>query len=58
MRKFQCADCGYIYDEAEGLPEKGILPGTKWEDVPDSFVCPGCAASKSFFILMDESGES
>ncbi len=29
MRKFKCSICGYAYDEAEGLPEKGIALGTK-----------------------------
>lgn len=54
MRKFQCAVCGYVYEESTGIPEKNISPGTKWEDLPKDFVCPGCAASKSAFILLDE----
>jgi rubredoxin len=33
MRKFKCSVCGYTYDEAAGLQEKGIAPGTKWEDI-------------------------
>ena len=28
MRKWECVVCGFIYDEAEGLPEEGIAPGT------------------------------
>ena len=35
FRKWECIVCGWIYDEAEGLPEEGIPPGTKWEDVPE-----------------------
>ena len=54
MRKFVCAECGWVYDESEGMPQKNILPGTKWEDVPDNFICPGCSASKLFFILAEE----
>ena len=53
MKKYQCAVCGYIYEESAGLPQKGIAPGTKWEDVPANFVCPGCSASKSVFILTE-----
>jgi len=30
MRKWQCLVCGFIYDEAKGLPEEGIPPGTSW----------------------------
>ena len=54
MRKFQCAVCNFVYDESAGLPEKGIKPGTKWEDVPSDFVCPMCSASKSAFKEMVE----
>ena len=44
FRKWECIVCGWIYDEAEGLPEEGIPPGTKWEDVPHDWVCPDCGA--------------
>jgi len=56
MRKFKCSVCGYVYDEAAGIPEKGIAPGTKWEDIPDGFVCPLCKAPKSVFNLLEENG--
>lgn len=49
MRKFICTVCGYVYDEAKGIPEAGIAPGTKWEDLPDDWTCPLCGASKSEF---------
>jgi len=41
MKKWQCVVCGFIYDEAEGWPDDGIAPGTRWEDVPEDWVCPG-----------------
>ena len=41
-RTWMCVVCGFIYDEAEGLPEEGIAPGTRWEDIPDDWVCPDC----------------
>lgn len=49
MKKYVCSICGYVFDEAEGLPEYGIEPGTKWEDIPDDFVCPVCGAAKEMF---------
>lgn len=49
MAKYVCSICGYVYDEAEGSPENGIAPGTKWADVADDFVCPLCGADKSVF---------
>ena len=54
MRKFKCSVCGYIYDESKGIPEKGIAPGTKWEDIPEDFKCPVCTAPKSVFKPLEE----
>ena len=52
FRKWQCLVCGFIYDEEEGWPEDGIEPGTAWEDIPDSWVCPDCGATKSDFNMV------
>jgi len=49
MKKYTCTICGYVYDEETGDPEHGIAPGTKWEDVPDDWTCPVCAAPKDQF---------
>ena len=34
MAKYRCSVCGFVYDEADGIPEAGIAAGTKWEDLP------------------------
>lgn len=47
--KYVCDLCGWEYDEAVGLPEENILPGTAFADLPDDFVCPLCGADKSQF---------
>lgn len=49
MKKYICDVCGYIYDEAAGDPDNGIEQGTKWEDVPEDFVCPLCGVGKDQF---------
>ncbi|MGE4353076.1 MAG: rubredoxin [Oscillospiraceae bacterium] len=49
MRKYVCTICGYIYDEAAGIPSAGIAPGTRWESLPDNWACPLCGASKADF---------
>jgi rubredoxin len=41
--KYICSVCGYVYDEQRGEPHRGIKPGTKFEDLPDNYVCPVCA---------------
>jgi rubredoxin len=52
MKKYMCVICGFIYDEAAGLPDHGIAPGTCWEDVPDNWRCPDCGAAKQDFEML------
>jgi rubredoxin len=49
MEKWTCIVCGYVYDEAVGDPDSGIAPGTKFEDLPEDWVCPVCGVSKDQF---------
>ena len=49
MEKYVCDVCGYVYDEELGMPEKGIAPGTKFEDLPEDFVCPLCGVGRISF---------
>ena len=50
MKKYVCDVCGWEYDEEAGYPEGGIAaPGTKWEDVPEDFLCPLCLVGKDEF---------
>ena len=58
MEKYLCSICGYIYDEAKGIPEAGIAPGTLWEDVPEDWVCPLCGATKEEFEKQGEAATS
>ena len=53
MRKWQCIACGWIYDEALGYDEEDMAPGTRWEDVPEDFVCPECGVSKEDFEMIE-----
>ena len=52
FKRWICLGCGFLYDEALGLPEEGIAPGTRWEDVPDDFVCPDCGTPKAMFEMV------
>ena len=49
MKKYVCNVCGYVYDEACGDPNNGIAPGTKWEDIPEDWVCPLCGVARDNF---------
>ncbi|MFC2003591.1 rubredoxin [Chloroflexota bacterium] len=49
MAKYKCTICGYIYDLEKGDPGSSIKPGTRFEKLPDDWVCPICGAAKSDF---------
>lgn len=49
MAKYQCTVCGYVYNEDEGDADSNIPPGTKWEELPEDWVCPICGATKDQF---------
>lgn len=53
MKKWQCDICGWIYDEALGLPEENIPAGTAWDDIPDDWTCPDCGEAKSEFDMVE-----
>ncbi|MDO8769283.1 MAG: rubredoxin [Burkholderiaceae bacterium] len=53
MRTYVCVVCGFVYDEEAGIPEDGIPPGTAWCDVPESWCCPECGATKAFLELVE-----
>lgn len=53
MQRWQCFYCGFIYDQAAGLPDEGIPAGTAWDDIPDSWVCPQCGAIKADFVMLE-----
>lgn len=52
-RKWMCILCAFVYDEALGLPDEGVAPGTRWEDVPDTWTCPDCSATKVDFDMVE-----
>jgi len=54
MDKYECTVCGYVYDPELGDPDGGIAPGTRFEDIPDDWVCPVCGAAKSEFRKLEE----
>lgn len=51
-RTWMCVVCGFVYDEAAGLPAEGIAPGTRWEDVPPNWTCPECGTRKEDFEMV------
>lgn len=54
MQPPKCVICGFVYDEDVGIPEKGIAPGTTWNQLPADWKCPLCGAAKSQFIKQEQ----
>ena len=57
MKQMICSICSYTYDESAGIPEAGIAPGTKWEDLPSDWKCPWCGAGKDAFRHKEAAAE-
>ncbi|HDR8982675.1 rubredoxin [Burkholderia vietnamiensis] len=53
MRVWQCNFCSHRYDEAAGDPDNNIPPGTRFEDIPDDWICPDCGAGKADYSLVE-----
>ena len=53
MKRYRCTVCGYVYDPAIGDPDNGVKPGTAFEAIPDTWICPECGASKSAFEAVE-----
>lgn len=43
-----CDQCGFIYNP--DAPGGGALPGTEFEDLPSTWLCPVCTAPKDTFV--------
>ena len=53
MSKYVCEVCGWVYDEDEGAPSQGVVAGTKFEELPENFVCELCGVGKEQFTKED-----
>ena len=52
LQRWECRSCGFVYDEALGLPDDGIAAGTRWQDIPDDWFCPACGSEKGSFDMV------
>ena len=53
MKTWISVVCGFVYDEAAGLPDDGIAPGTRWADIPADWACPDCGVAKADFEMAE-----
>lgn len=54
MDKYICRVCATIYDPERGDPEDNIAPGTPFEELPDTWICPVCGSSKDKYELLTQ----
>lgn len=48
----RCTACdNYVYNPALGDPERDVIPGTAFEEIPEDWKCPNCNATKDKFAI-------
>lgn len=52
--RYRCTICGNVYDPAHGDPDREIKPGTAFYDLPDTWNCPDCGASKADYEPVED----
>lgn len=50
-QRYECVQCKYIYNPKSGNEKAGVKPGTDFEDLPDTWVCPVCGEGKDMFEI-------
>ncbi|MEY6434069.1 FAD-dependent oxidoreductase [Thioalkalicoccus limnaeus] len=49
FKRYRCATCGHIYDEAVGDQIFGVAPGTRFDDLPEEWFCSVCGDPRESF---------
>lgn len=55
MAKYECPECGRVYDEEAGDPREGFAPGTPITEIPEHWTCPDCGVrDRVDYVLVEE----
>ena len=49
--QYECTQCKYIYNPKFGNEKAGIAKGTKFNELPETWVCPVCGEGKDMFQI-------
>ena len=49
--QYECTQCKYIYNPKYGNEKDGIQRGTRFEDLPEDWVCPVCGEGRDMFQI-------
>ncbi|PSP17584.1 MAG: rubredoxin [Cyanobacteria bacterium QS_8_64_29] len=47
--RYECRNCGYVYEPNKGDSNRNIAPGTPFEQLPSDWRCPVCGTSRATF---------
>lgn len=50
--RYQCKQCLSVYDAQYGDEAADVAPGTPFDSLPDTYLCPTCEAKKTEFVLV------
>lgn len=50
--RLECGICWWVYDPAEGDPDRQIPPGVAFGSLPAHWSCPQCDAPKHKFMVV------
>ena len=53
-KKYECEQCGYIYEPTVGNLNIDIAPKITFEDIPEHWVCPIYGFGKDVFVPLEE----
>jgi len=54
LRRYECGVCWTVYDPASGDAGWQVEPGTPFEQLPEHWSCPNCAAERVKFLALDD----
>lgn len=52
MNRYRCTICNFIYDPKEGDLTADVPPGTPFDDLDESWMCPECGAPVEYFTKL------
>ena len=49
-RCYRCQSCGFVFSPLKAPEKTGVPAGTRFESLPEDWVCPQCGAGKRQFV--------
>jgi rubredoxin len=56
--RYECRSCGYVYEPQKGDEKHEIVSGTPFAEIPSTWRCPVCGATKNAFTNIGPAGKA